>query len=168
MALTTDEMRMADTARLEKLIADIMVTKRGGVQDKIDGVLDALNAFITKTPFLELQKQARDTLQAADISQIEVSLGELAELAGNLVPAGEAFKSAAKIAASGKAELLFPRLAATASQSMEIFTEFQAAVVKLSAIPENVNSLKDVPAAISGVKKALADLQDKIKGAGVA
>lgn len=167
MALTTDEMRMADTARLEKLIADIMVAKRCGVQDEIDVALDSLNAFITKTPFIELQKRANDTLQAANILQLEVSLGELAELADNLVPAGETFKSAAKIAASGKTELLFPRLAATASQNLEIFTELQATVDKLSVLPGNVNSLNGFSAAISVVNKALADLRDKIKGAAV-
>jgi hypothetical protein len=165
MPLTVEEMRMADTARLEKLVADIMVAKRSAVQTKIDDALDALNDFITDTPFIDLQKSANDTLKAADVAQIEVALGELAAIAAKLDPAGEAFKSAAKIAASGKAELLFPRLAATASQSLEIFTELQNAATKLSAIPANVNSLKDLPDAIIAVKTALVALQAKVRTA---
>lgn len=165
MALTVDEMRMADTARLEKLIADIMLARRSGRHDRVDGALDALNAFITRTPFIDLQQQANTTLKIADIEQIDVSLTQLAELAARLVPAGEVFKSAAKIAASGKTELLFPRLAATASQTLEIFSELQATVDRLAALPENANSLNGFRDAIGAVNKSLVALQDKIKAA---
>ena len=165
MALTVDEMRIRDTAQLEGLIAEVMVAKRDGNNKEINDALDALNDFITKTPVIELQNRANDAVRAADADLINVALSELAEIAAKLNPTGEVFKSAAQIAASGKAELLFPRLAATAAHSLEIFSELQDAIDKLKAIPANINSFGNVPDALNKVKVALTELQDKVKNA---
>lgn len=165
MALTVDEMKIRDTAQLEGLIADVMVAKRSGDRDNIKAALDTLNDFITQTPFVELQSRANDAVSAADAALLNVALSELAEIAAKLDPTGEVFKSAAQIATSGKAELLFPRLAATASHSLEIFTELQDTISKLEAMPANVNSFKDVPRALVNVQDALTNLQEKVKQA---
>jgi hypothetical protein len=68
---------------------------------------------------------------------------------------------AAAIAKSGKAELLFPRLAASAETMLQIVTELQKTADKLKETAANVQKLGDVPDAIKAVTTALEQLKAK-------
>ena len=109
MALTTDELRSQEAAKLEILISELMAARRADDVGKLDATLDNLVDFITRTPFQDLQSEARNARTAAATNISKVALEELSKIADRATAAGAGFKAAAMIAESGKKELL-PRL----------------------------------------------------------
>jgi len=163
MTLSVEELRFQHKAILEVLIADIMAARRTGKDDEINAALEAIGEFRLDTPFIELQKRAKEVREVATHGIIEAALNELAEIAASLGSAGETFKSASHIAATGRKELLFPRLAATASQTLETFAQLETAVKAVEEKLESTDELGVIPDALKTVRSALEDLKEKIK-----
>ena len=111
MALTDDELKALDTATLERLVAQLMTAIRSRNIAKLDRALDAMVDFSARTPFPELQVQAAKAQSAASKTIAEEALAELSAIADQMGSAEAGFKAAAKVAESGKKELLFPTLA---------------------------------------------------------
>ena len=165
MTLTVEECRIRDTAQLEELVAEMMSAVRRGDKTNIDTALGALTSFRIATPFAELQDGADAAATKATGDMVEAALGNLADIVTQISPAGEVFRSAARIAASGKSELLIPRLAASTAQCMELFTALQKATTTIAQNVGSTKTLKAVPQSVDAVRVALADLQTKIKAA---
>jgi hypothetical protein len=72
------------------------------------------------------------------------------------------FAAAALIASGGKKELLFARLAASASAMLETLHALQAAAETVKQAAGGVDRLADVPAAIQTVTAALEELKARI------
>jgi hypothetical protein len=163
MTLSVEELRIQHKAMLELLITDIMAARRIGNDDQINASLEAIADFRLDTPFLELQKRAKEAREVATHQIREAALNELAEIAARLGSAGETFKSASHIAATGRKDLLFPRLAATASQTLETFSQLETAVKAVEENVESAEELGDIPDAFKAAKNALEDLKGKVK-----
>lgn len=163
MTLSVEELKNQHTAKLEVLIADIMAARRTDNDNKINSALEAIGEFRLDTPFPELQKRAKEAREVATHEIREAALTELAEIAARLSSAGETFKSVSHIAATGRKELLFPRLAATASQTLETFSQLETAVKAVEEKIESADELGDIPDALKTVKNALENLREKIK-----
>jgi len=162
MALTQDELRARDAAKLERLVAQLMAARRSDNTGKLDRALDALVDFRSRTPFPELQNQATGARSAATEGVMRDALEGLADIAERASAAGAGFKAAAMIAESGKKELLFPTLAATAARGLELVKQFKDAVEAVKANIHDVGELGDVPQAVDGVLDAFNSLKEKL------
>lgn len=165
MALTVDELRTQHAAILELRVAQLMAAKRSGDSDELDAALDSLVDFRAMTPFPGLQLEAAKARDAASSEIAEVALEELAKISDQATAAGAGFKAAAMIAESGKKELLFPALAATAARGLELIRQFQAAIDSVKENVDDVEELGDVPDALKGVVDAVTELKKKIEAA---
>lgn len=160
MALTAEE-KAVDTARLERLIMECMAALRGtDAQAKADA-LDALTDFQTSTTDMALIQRAASARAAGANQVMEAALKQLTTIVSGLDPLGSALADAAAIAKSGKAELLFPRLAASAETMLQLVTELKKTADTLKKTAANVKKLGDVPDAIDAVKTALDALKAK-------
>ncbi len=165
MPLTPAEKIMNETARLEELIAALMVTMRGNDNVKKRAALNALTDFGTETLDPALRERADDARAAGANTLMAAGLRELADITTRLSPLGATFEQATHIAVTGKKDLLFPRLAASASTMLQVVTELEAATKAVKNQVGNVNELGDVPAAIENVKSALETLRTRVKQA---
>jgi hypothetical protein len=163
MTLSEEEIKIQHTAKLEALITDVMAARRSGDNERINATLEALGQFRLDTPFIELQKKAEEARKGATKEILKEALEKLAEIVANLSSAGEIFKSATLIAETGRKELLLPRLAATASHTLEIFSQLEDSVKAVKKQIASLEELGDVPDAVKAVSKALKNLKEKVK-----
>lgn len=163
MPLTVDELRTKHAALLEHLVADLMAAVRSGDPDEMDVALDSLVDYRAMTPFPGLQLEAAKARDAASSSLAEVALEELSRISDEATRAGAGFRAAATIAESGKKELLFPALAASTARSLQLMTQFQAAIESVGENVADISELGEVPAALNGVLEAVTELQETIE-----
>ncbi len=162
MALTVDELRTRDAARLEELVSRLMAARRAEDQSEFDQASETIIDFRSRTPFPELKLEAAKAREAASAEISKIALEELAKIADKMTAAGAGFKAAAMVAENGKKDLLFPTLAATAARGLELFKEFQEAVEAVKNNVESIEELGDVPKAIESVLEAFDGLKDKL------
>ena len=161
----TLEQRARDAARLESLIADSMTALAAkDLQAKAEALL-ALTDYQTTTTDVALIRRAEDARAAAANQLIDKGLRELSAIAARLDPLGTTLAECAKIARDGKANLLFPRVAAAADHRLQMVTELQKTADKLKQTVANVQELGDVPDAINAVMTALEQLKAKTPSA---
>ena len=165
MALTKDELRAQDAAKLESLISQLMVARRADNTEDLDRAFAALVDFRSRTPFPKLQTQAAKARLAAAEEVSATALKELADIAERVSSAGAGFKAAAMIAESGKKDLLFPTLAGTAARGLELVKQLKEAVESVKANLENVDELGDVPQAVDDLFDAFNSLKEKLEAA---
>lgn len=163
MPLTPQEQRTVDAAKLDQLIASLMEALRGGNAAAKEAALIALADFRTATLDDQLADRAGAARVAGSSKIIADALEKRAQVAKSLAPLGEVFADAARIGASGKKELLFPRLAASASTMLEMVQQLQATADKVKQGLANVNELGDVPDALNTVQSALETLKQRAK-----
>ena len=163
MALTSDEQKSTDSAELEELIANLMMTLREDDSIAREEALDALIDFRSRTVVPELRQRAAEARAAGANALMAQGLTDLRAVATKLDPFASVFADAAAIAATGKKELLFPRLAATASTMLQVVTELKDAAAKVRAQVTGVDELGDVPGALDELQVALEKLQDSVK-----
>lgn len=162
MALTSDELRTQQAAKLDLLVAELMAAKRSGNLNTLDKALEALVDFRAATPFPDLQVDAAKARHAASEEIAETALTELAALADRASGAGAGFKAAAMVAESGKKELLFPALAAATARGLELTQHFQAALASVEATVGSIDELGEVPDAVKALKEAFDTLKEEI------
>jgi hypothetical protein len=163
MTFSERERRAADNAELERLIAALMSALRGADASAKGAALTALTDFRTQTLFPELRDRAAEARAAGANALMDEALKELAAVAGRLNPLAAAFADAATIAASGKKELLFPRIAASAGTALEIVAEMEKTAEAVKAKLRDVRELGDLPAALKDARVALKALKDKVE-----
>ena len=159
MALTDTEQKSADAAELEELIAELMSPAPGQRQPR---ALSRARRAARIQGAHARAAAARARHRGAHGRYERAYSGGTARAAygrNELAPLTNVFADAAAIAASGKKELLFPRLAATASTMLQVVTELKDAAEKVKAQVGNVNELGDVPLALETVQAALVKLQ---------
>lgn len=157
----TLEQRARDAARLESLIADgIASLVAKDLQAKAKALL-ALTDYQTTTTDEALIRRAEDARAATANQLIDKGLRELGAIAARLDPLGATLAECAQIARDGKANLLFPRVAASADHMLQMVTELQETANQLKQTAANVQKLGDVPDAINAVKTALEQLKAK-------
>ena len=123
MALTDLQKKEQARAELEGLIASLMSARR---QKNTTAAGAARNALIEfNAPFPDLNADAEAAAAAAILDDVNQALDGLAEVAARLGPFGAMFKAAQKVASEERTELLFPRLAASAAQALELFMAFR-------------------------------------------
>jgi hypothetical protein len=155
------QQRARETALLEKLIADCTAALAGqDPQAKADALI-ALTDFQTLTTDPALIRRAEEVRAAAAQDTMTNALKKLAAIAARLDPLGATLADCAKIAKDGKANLLFPRVAASAEHMLQITRELQKTAESLKTSLDNVNKLSDVPDAIQAVATALEQLKLK-------
>jgi hypothetical protein len=125
--------------------------------------LDALSDFRGRTMVVELRDRAAEARLVASNALMAQGLGELRAVAAKLSPFTNVFTDAASIAATGKKELLFPRLAATAGTMLQLVTDLKDAASAVKAKVKSVDELGDVPGALDQLQVALEKLQDSVK-----
>lgn len=162
MALTRDELETLHAANLERLVAELMAATRTGDIDALDTALDALVDFQAATPFPVLQLEAARARGAASAAIAGEALAELADVAEEVKVAGAGFKAAAKVAETGKVELLFPALAAASASGLELIRQFQTALDTVTASVDDVAELGDVPEAVQSLVDAFEHLKQEI------
>lgn len=162
MTWTQQERKAADAADLDQRVAALMQALRGGSDHAREAALTALTDFADDTVFPDLAARARAARAEGANTLIGEALAKRASVAGQLAPLGEVFAAAALIASSGKKELLFARLAASASAMLETMQALQAAAEKVRQAVGGVDRLGEVPAAIQTVTAALEALNAKI------
>ena len=165
MPLTVDELRIQQAATLELRVAELMAATRTGEAKAIDRALEAMVDFSARTPFPALQAEALNARNAASGGIAAVALEELAKIADRATEAGAGFKAAAMIAETGKAELLFPTLAATTARGLELIKQFEVAIDAVRAGVEAVDGIGDVGDAVETLRAALESLQDTLEDA---
>lgn len=165
MALTVDELRTREAAQLEELVAGVMAARRAGDRATLDGALAALVDFKARTPFPDLQAEAEMARSAAVAELSAVALEELARIADRATAAGSGFKVATMIAESGKKDLLFPALAATAARGVELLDQFRDAIATVRESLDDIDELGDVPNAVEAVREAFRELQAAVRSA---
>jgi len=166
MSLTVDELRIQQAATLELRVAELMAAVRTGDAPTIDPALEALVDFSAQTPFPALQTEALAARNAASAGLADVALEELAKIADRTTEAGAGFKAAAMIAETGKAELLFPTLAATTARGLELIKQFQVAIEAVEAGVESVDGIGDVADAVDTIRGTLESLKSTLDDAG--
>jgi hypothetical protein len=160
MALTSEEKREKDEAKLEAMLADLTAAKVEKETGKVNAILDKLLEFKMATEFIDLQNIADKIVAAANIGQVSNAIDRLTEIAEELSGHGNTIKKARKMAATGKKELLLPRLAANAAQGLEVFKAMQDVVEKLEAAG-NAGDLGEVKTAVDEVLAALNTVKEK-------
>ena len=163
MALTQDELRALDAAKLESLVSQVMAATRAGNTADLDRALDALVDFRARTPFPELQTEAAKARSAAAETVASTALAQLAAIAEGMSAAGAGFKAAAMIAENGQKELLFPSLAGTAARGLELVKQFKDAVEAVRTNVANVSELGQIPAAVDGLLEAFNSLKEELE-----
>ncbi len=156
------ERRLREEATLENLIAQGLQAVESENANTIDAVRQKLRNFRDNvTTFLDLQDQTSAAIGALNASQAAAGRRQLAIIAEGMSTAGAVFASAALIAESGKESLLFPRLAATAASTLELFKELESAAKKIKEGAANVADVDSLLALIETVKGTLGDLKNK-------
>lgn len=156
------ERRILEEAELERLIANAMATVDTSSARRTENSRAALRRFRDEiTTFLDLQKKADRAIATVNAAQVDESRRQLAAIAEELSDSGEVFAAAATIARSGKASLLFPRLAATASSTLELIKEFQKAADRIRESDLDIDGLNELKTALSTVKDSLNTLKAK-------
>lgn len=163
MSLTREELLTLDAAKLEALVARIQAAVARKDQNNFDRASSALTDFIARTPFDTLQTKARNAQSAAAGFLSTGALDDLAKISEHAAAAGAGFKAAAMIADTGKEELLFPALAATAAHGLELLNQFKEAIDKVKSTIGNVADLGSVPSALDDVLQALGGLKNAIE-----
>jgi hypothetical protein len=157
----TPEQRARDAARLESLIADSMAALAAkDLQAKADALI-ALTDYQATTTDIALIRRAEESRAAAANNLVDAGLTALRAIAARLDPLGATLAECALIARDGKANLLFPRVAASADHMLQVVTELQETADKLKETAGNAQKLGDVPDAIKAVKTALEQLKAK-------
>lgn len=165
MAISAEqERRLKEEATLENLIAEAMDAVNSENADIIESARQKLRTFRDNiTTFLDLQDQADTAIGVLNVSQVETGRRKLAVVAEGMSTAGAVFASAALIASSGKESLLFPRLAATAASTFELFKELESAANVIRAGLDNVEDVDDLLNLITLVKDSLGTLRDSAR-----
>lgn len=163
MFLTEEELLTIDTAKLEALVARIQAAVARKDATKFDSASSALIDFVARTSFPSLQTKARKARGAAANALATGALDDLAKISEHAAAAGAGFKAAAMIAETGKKELLFPALAATAAHGLELLNQFKEAVDKVTSTIDDVADLGDVPGALDDVLQAFGGLKDAVE-----
>ena len=160
--LTDAEQKRADAAELEELIANLMAALRRDDSLARQAALNALIDFRGRTLVTELRQRAAEARAAGANQLMAEGLRDLRAAAAKLEPFATVFADAAGIAETGKKELFFPRVAATASTMLEIVNELKDAAEKVQAHVNAVDELGDVPAALAQVQGALENLRTRV------
>jgi len=172
MALTEDQRKAAEKARLEKLLADLAAAQRSkktgapNSNQKLQEATDALIQFQTQTEFPgELAPIAQTAVMTAALVVADQALDNLAVIASGLTPYGEAFREARETAKQGEKNLFLPRLAAASAQMFEVFTALKEAadtVAEQFAAAGQADNLTDINNAIEAVLAALQTVREKV------
>ena len=161
MTLTSSQTKDQDRATLEALVADLMSARRNGDTTAAEVARKALIAF--NSHFRDLNAEAQNAAAAAILENMNEALDELAQIAVRLGPLADSFRAAQELAREEKKELLIPRLAATAAQTLELLTVLQEAADKISDQLDaagQANNLGDIQTALANVLRELKKLRD--------
>lgn len=164
MATTPQEDRIVETARLDGLIASGMEALRLGDAEARMNAARQLVLFSEKTLDEGLAAKAKQARLSLSTATIDRGLQARATIAAGLSGVAETLDAARQVAATGKKELFFPRLQATAATMLETVTALKEAADKVQASAGGVQQLGDVPQALKQVADALQALKDKTKG----
>ena len=166
MSLTSRQTNEQARAELEALIADLMSARRDDDATATGAARAALIEF--NTPFQDLNAEAEDAAAAAILENVNEALDKLAQIASRLGPFGDIFAAAREVAREEKKELLIPRLAASAAQTLELFTILHQAAETISEQLDSAgeaNDLDSVASILSNLLDELNKLRDAARAA---
>jgi len=154
---------------LEMLVAEMVEARRDRNSNQIRATKRALLDYLS--PFEELNREATNAHDAACIEDLESAVSEFSKIAARIGQDGGVVKSglerARKAAASGKKELLIPKVAEASSKALAELKELKNGIDKFVQQAGDVHNLNDVNNLLPEVITTLGKLQTATGNIGV-
>ena len=167
--LTEPQRREAHRAKLEGLVADLAEARRSGDDPRTTMAKEALFDF--NSPYGELNQEAENALNAANLADLNAAVAEFARIANRIgQESGEVrsgLERARTAAESGKKELLIPRIAETSSKALAELKELKEGIDKFINQAGQADDLDQVLDLLPQAIDQLEGLRQAAKNVGI-